>query len=63
MVRNEISCMIRLHNPHIIQLDEVIDDPKASKKYLIMEFLPKKSILEFINQEGKPSMETIRKWA
>jgi serine/threonine protein kinase len=51
MVNNEINSMIRLHNPYIIHLHEVIDDPKAPQKYLVMEFLPKKSIQDFIEEK------------
>jgi cyclin-dependent kinase len=44
MAKNEINSMLRLHNPHIIHLHEVINDPEATNQYLVMEFLPKKSI-------------------
>ena len=41
---NEINALTGLHHPNIVHLKEVIDDPEAPNLYLVMQFLPGKSM-------------------
>jgi len=41
---NELNALQGLYHPHIVQLREVINDPEAPVLYLIMQFLPGKSL-------------------
>lgn len=43
-VRTEIAIMKRLEHPNVVRLYEVIDDPKADKLYIIMEYLKNGSL-------------------
>lgn len=36
----EIQAMARCHDPHIVQLYEVIDDPNSRRLFLILEYMP-----------------------
>jgi len=46
---NEIDIMKKLHHPNIIHLHEIIDDQHDPNMYLLMQFLPKNSIQEFLD--------------
>ncbi len=43
-VRTEIAIMKRLEHPNVVRLNEIIDDPKADKLYIIMEYLKNGSL-------------------
>ena len=67
LLSKEITALKGLYHPHIVQLKEVIDDPEAPLLYLVMQFLPGKSIQEKLDavksNELIAPIEQIHKWA
>jgi serine/threonine protein kinase len=47
---NEIEIMKRMHHPHIIHIHEIIDDMADTHMYIIMQYLAKSSIDEYIEK-------------
>jgi len=52
-IRKEIAVMKRCRHPHLAALFEVIDDPKADKIYLVMEYLEGGPV-EWCSAENRP---------
>ncbi|CAD8115080.1 unnamed protein product [Paramecium sonneborni] len=57
MLEREIAIMKKISHVNVVQLFEVIDDPKQDKLYLVMEFMGKGSILSkgFFKKNQKTS--------
>ena len=53
----EVAIMKKLNHPHVVNLIDVIDDPKAKHMFLIQEFCAKGAIMEGL--ENEPLSEDI----
>ena len=56
-VIEELKVLKMLNHPNVIWLNEVIDDPKKDKLYVVTEWLTKGSLGELVEKrnEGKPN--------
>ena len=74
----EIDVMLNLHNPHLVHLHEVIEDPEAQFLYLILHFYQNGDLQKIIDNANKlaapaenrmvtyrsqVSFEQIRQWS
>ena len=50
--------MKKLCHPHVLRLYKVIDDPKASRTYLILEYLESGTVLDEDNIPGAMTHRT-----
>lgn len=48
MLEREVAIMKKIEHPHLVKLHEVIDDPDDEKIYMVMEYMPKGSIMSTI---------------
>merc|ERR1719410_1204213 len=60
-VLQEIAIMKRVNHPNIVKLHEVIDDDRKEKLYIILEYLPKGSVMNGdVKTEAITDYEKIR---
>ena len=45
-VKREIAIMKKLRHEHILQLYEVMDDPKVNKLYLVLEYMKNGDLMQ-----------------
>ncbi len=57
LVENEVAIMKKVCHPNIVQLYEIIDDPKSNKLYLVMQYIGGGTLLQRIKQGGKLSAD------
>jgi len=53
LVETEIAIMKKMCHPNIVQLYEIIDDPKSNKLYLVMKYISGGTLAEKIKKVGK----------
>ena len=62
----EVSILKKLHHPNVVELYEVIDDPKVDKLFLVFEYIESGCLMKIISKDktDKPAFaeETCRRY-
>jgi serine/threonine protein kinase len=52
-IKREIAIMKKLSHPNVLKLFEVLDDPKVNKMYLVLEYMKRGDLLNFLKNREK----------
>ena len=58
----ELQAFRKIHHPNIVGLHEIIDDPKDTNIYLVLDYIGGESLTDYIKrQSGKIPLEFVHK--
>lgn len=52
-IKREIAIMKKLLHPNILRLYEVLDDPKVNKLYLVLEYMKRGDLLNYLKEKNE----------
>ena len=58
-IKREIAIMKKLIHPNVLKLFEVLDDPKVKKLYLVLEYMKKGDLINFLKTKKEQNEQAL----